>query len=93
MPTAISGLADWADVGEAERRVGTVDALANIAALALQVGSWRARSRGNRSKAVALSTSAIAVSSAAAVLAVIELRRGVGVDQTAFDDPPTAWTW
>lgn len=93
VPTAVTGLADWADVGENERRVGTVHALANVAALALQVASWRARHRSNRAAGVGLTAGAIALSTAAAWLGGhLSFGRGVGVDETAFEAPPTTWT-
>src|SRR5919202_675609 len=48
LPTAASGLSDWADVRGRARRVGTVHALGNTTALTLHTLSWLARRRGNR---------------------------------------------
>ena len=48
VPTALSGLSDWADVRGANRRVGTLHAIGNTTALALQVVSWFARRSGHR---------------------------------------------
>ena len=48
LPTAASGMADWNDTYGGPRRVGTVHALANSAALLLQIQSRRARRKGRR---------------------------------------------
>jgi uncharacterized membrane protein len=61
VPTALTGASDWADVearDPAARRVGVVHAAANIAALALQLGSLSARMRGARGRGVLLSLAA-----------------------------------
>ena len=51
VPTAASGLSDWAELRGGSRRVGTVHALGNAAGLALHMLSLRARRRGNRGAA------------------------------------------
>lgn len=53
VPTAASGLSDWAEV-QGGRRVGSVHAIGNVTALALQGLSWAARRRGHRGLGVAL---------------------------------------
>jgi hypothetical protein len=58
LPTAATGATDWADseaVDDGVRRVGAVHAMANTAALALQVASWSARRRGRTGRGKALS--------------------------------------
>jgi nitrite reductase/ring-hydroxylating ferredoxin subunit/uncharacterized membrane protein len=93
VPTALTGASDWADVGSAERRVGLVHATANTTALVLQTASWRARRRGSHGRGVLLSTAALGVASVSAWLGGhLSFARGVGVDETAFEEPPTAWT-
>jgi uncharacterized membrane protein len=61
IPTALTGSSDWADVeanDPAARRVGAVHAVANVAALGLQVVSLAARRRDARARGVALSLAA-----------------------------------
>jgi len=44
LPTAVTGLAEWASVtSRADRRTGALHALLNVTALACYAGSWRAR--------------------------------------------------
>lgn len=93
LPTAASGLSDWAELRGGTRRVGLVHAAGNTTALTLQVLSLRARLRGDRGKGVALSTLAMGVAGLAAWLGGhLSFARGVGVNQTVFEDFPTAWT-
>ncbi len=54
-PTALSGLSDWHDTHDDDRRVGVVHAAANTTALLLQLASWRARGRGHRVRGAMLS--------------------------------------
>jgi nitrite reductase/ring-hydroxylating ferredoxin subunit/uncharacterized membrane protein len=93
LPTAASGLSDWAELRGGTRRVGLVHALGNTTALTLQILSLRARRRGERGKGVGLSTLAMTVASMSALLGGhLSFGRGVGVNQTAFEDFPTSWT-
>jgi nitrite reductase/ring-hydroxylating ferredoxin subunit/uncharacterized membrane protein len=92
-PTAVAGLSDWAELGEGPRRVGMVHGLGNSVAITLHAGSWFARRAGRRTTGVALSTLGLAVAGASAWLGGhLSFAQGVGVDQTAFEDPPTTWT-
>lgn len=62
LPTAVAGLADWATMSRARQRVGTVHAVANLAATALYTGSLAHRLRGRRLRGVALAmTGAVAM--------------------------------
>lgn len=93
LPTALSGLADWAELKDGERRIGTVHALGNAAAVALQSASWLLRRHDRRGAAFALSSLAMTLSAGSAWLGGhLSFGRGVGVDQTAFESPPSAWT-
>lgn len=93
VPTALTGLSDWADVTAGTRRVGFVHAVANTTALGLQAASWRSRRQGGHARGVLLSTAALGVASVSAWLGGhLSFARGVGVDETAFEDPPTSWT-
>jgi nitrite reductase/ring-hydroxylating ferredoxin subunit/uncharacterized membrane protein len=96
VPTAASGLNDWADTTPADdgvRRVGAVHAVANVAALGLYAASLAARRRGRHGRGVALGLAG------AGALAVgghlgghLSYAKAVGVDQTAFESGPEDWT-
>jgi nitrite reductase/ring-hydroxylating ferredoxin subunit/uncharacterized membrane protein len=93
VPTAAAGLSDWAELRGGTQRVGLVHAFGNTTALTLQVMSLRARLRGDHSKGVGLSTLAMGVAGMSAWLGGhLSFGRGVGVNQTAFEDFPAAWT-
>jgi len=93
LPTAAAGLSDWAELRGGTRRVGLVHALGNTTALTLQILSLRARRRGQHWQGVGLSTVAMGVAGASAWLGGhLSFGRGVGVNQTAFEDFPSAWT-
>jgi nitrite reductase/ring-hydroxylating ferredoxin subunit/uncharacterized membrane protein len=93
VPTATAGLSDWAELSGGSRRVGGVHALGNTTALVLHALSWTARMRGNRTRGVALSALGYAVASVSAWLGGhLSFARGVGVNQTAFEEIPEQWT-
>jgi nitrite reductase/ring-hydroxylating ferredoxin subunit/uncharacterized membrane protein len=93
LPTAAAGASDWADLRGGSRRVGLVHALGNTTALTLQILSLRARRRGYHGAGVGLSTLALATASLSAWLGGhLSFGRGVGVNQTAFEDFPSSWT-
>ena len=93
VPTALSGLSDWADVRGGSRRVGTLHAIGNITALTLHVLSWFARRGGNRPRGLLLSGLGLSAATLAAWLGGhLSFRRGVGVNETAFDSAPSDWT-
>jgi nitrite reductase/ring-hydroxylating ferredoxin subunit/uncharacterized membrane protein len=92
VPTAAAGASDWAELLDAERRVGLVHALGNTTALLLQVASWRSRRSGHRGRGVGLSTVAFGVATVSAWLGGhLSYGRGVGVNQTAFEEGPDEW--
>ncbi|MEV3921001.1 Rieske 2Fe-2S domain-containing protein [Actinomadura coerulea] len=89
VPTALTGLNDWADTLGAERRVGLVHAGANTVALALYAASLGARSR----KAKALRFAGMAVMGISAYLGGhLTFTRGVNVNRTAWQQGPEEWT-
>jgi nitrite reductase/ring-hydroxylating ferredoxin subunit/uncharacterized membrane protein len=96
VPTAATGLNDWADTAPADegvRRVGAVHAVANVAALALYTASLAARRRGDHGRGVALGLGGIGALSAGGFLgAHLAYAQGVGVDRTAFESGPEEWT-
>lgn len=95
LPTAVTGASDWADAEPADdrvRRSGVVHALSNTVALGLQTASWMARRRGDRRRGIALSAAAGAAMAVSGHLGGhLSYVRGVGVDQTAFDEGPEDW--
>ena len=96
VPTAVSGLNDWADTTPASdgvRRIGAVHAVANVAALGLYTASYAARRRDAHGRGIALGLAG------AGALAVgghlgghLSYSRAVGVDNTAFESGPDEWT-
>jgi nitrite reductase/ring-hydroxylating ferredoxin subunit/uncharacterized membrane protein len=93
VPTALSGLSDWAELRGGTRRVGTVHAMGNSTALVLHALSWLARRSGDRNRGRALSAAGTAIAMGSAWLGGhLSFGKGVGVNQTVFEDAPTEWT-
>ena len=95
-PTVASGLSDWAQTVYGDRRarpVGLVHASANLTASALYAASLVARRRGVPGHARLLSLAGGAALSVGGLLGGhLSFTRGVGVNQTAFDEGPRDWT-
>ena len=95
-PTVASGLTDWAMTVYGDRRtrpVGLVHASANLTASALYAASLAARRRGVPGRARLLGLAGAAALSVGGHLGGhLSLTRGVGVNQTAFDEGPRDWT-
>lgn len=93
IPAAATGSTDWSDTTGTEQRVGFIHAVANSAALALQGISYLRRRQGKQKSAMALSTVALGITAFAGYLGGhLTLRRGTGVDHTAFQDRSDTWT-
>jgi nitrite reductase/ring-hydroxylating ferredoxin subunit/uncharacterized membrane protein len=93
VPTAAAGLSDWAELRGGSRRVGGVHALGNTTALLLHTLSLIARRRGKRVRGVALSACGYGVATFSAWLGGhLSFAKGVGVNQTAFEELPGDWT-
>ena len=93
LPTAAAGFSDWAELRGGTRRVGIVHATGNTTALVLRALSWAARRRGDRGRGVTLSALGFGIAGFSAWLGGhLSFARGVGVNQTAFDDAPDEWT-
>jgi nitrite reductase/ring-hydroxylating ferredoxin subunit/uncharacterized membrane protein len=94
--TAATGATDWADAEPADprvRRVGLVHAATNSVALGLYGASFLARRNGSRGRGKVLALAGMTVLSAGGYLgAHLTFARGVGPNQTAFDEGPTDWT-
>ncbi|GAB1513165.1 DUF2231 domain-containing protein [Actinophytocola sp. KF-1] len=67
-PTALLGLADYADLDERQRRVGVVHAMTNTVAAALFTGSYVSRARGAHRRGTVLSALGLTVLSAGGAL-------------------------
>jgi nitrite reductase/ring-hydroxylating ferredoxin subunit/uncharacterized membrane protein len=92
VPTASAGLSDWAELRGGSRRVGSVHALGNTTALLLHTLSWLARRRGDRARGVTLSALGYGAASFSAWLGGhLSFAKGVGVNQTAFEEAPSEW--
>jgi nitrite reductase/ring-hydroxylating ferredoxin subunit/uncharacterized membrane protein len=95
LPTALAGWTDWADstVGNpAVKRVGIVHAASNVAALTLFAGSWVARKRGSRATGKLMALVAGGALGAGGYLGGhLSYAEGIGVDQTAFEQPEADW--
>lgn len=96
VPTALSGLSDYADAEPGHddvRRIGAVHAIANVTALALYGASLVARRRGAHAAGVALGLAGSGAIVAGGWLGGdLAYALGVGVDNTAFDERPQDWT-
>ena len=92
LPTAASGLADWSELLEPDRRVGAVHAMANVAATSLYAWSFLARRRGRRAKGVALGMAGAAAATVGGFLGGhLSYRRAAGVNRQASDTGPADW--
>lgn len=92
IPTAVTGLSDWSDLGDADRRIGLVHATANSVAVTCYVASLVARRRGHRGAGIVLGVAGASAATAGGFLGGhLVFRRGAGVDHTTFDDGPDEW--
>jgi nitrite reductase/ring-hydroxylating ferredoxin subunit/uncharacterized membrane protein len=96
LPASATGMAEWADAESAStevRRVGIVHAAANAGATALFGASLLARRSGSRGAGRLLALAGAGLLGASGHLGGhLAFADGVGVDQTAFEDPPDEWT-
>lgn len=93
LPTALTGLSDWADTQGAERRVGLVHAALNVTALGIFTAS--AVARGAQARGVGVATAALGmglVTVSGWLGGHLAYARGVGTDTTAFEVAPEEWT-
>ncbi len=92
VPTAAAGLSDWSDTIGEERRIGTVHAAANVAALWLYTWSWFARRAGRRKAGVTLGLLGATAASAGGYLGGhLVYRQGVGADRNAWKHGGEDW--
>lgn len=97
VPTALTGVSDWADAEPADdgvRRVGLVHANLNTTALAVYAASLAARRRGAYGRGTALALAGMGILTVSGYLGGhMSFTRGVGPNQTAFDPGPQEWTY
>lgn len=92
LPTAATGLAEWAGTGEREQRVGVVHAGANTVALGLYTASWRARRNHRHGRGVLLGLAGSAAVSVGGYLGGhLAAARKVSSRHPAFEEPETTW--
>jgi nitrite reductase/ring-hydroxylating ferredoxin subunit/uncharacterized membrane protein len=94
VPTAITGLSEFSDVGRKEERTtGVAHAVGNTLALLLYLRSYVHRKRGRRARGLALSALGAGVMVGSGFLGGhLAFRRGVGVDRTVFLPRTTRWS-
>ena len=95
VPAWITGMQEWADTEPASpsvRRIGVIHATANIAAVGLFGASLAARRSGARGGGKLLALMGAGMVGVSGHLGGhLSYAEGVGVDQTAFEDPPEDW--
>ena len=95
-PTAWAGWADWADTepgNDPVRRVGMAHAIANGTAAAFYGASFAARRRGAHATGVLFGLAGAAAMGAGGWMGGdLVFARGVGVNETLFDEDPGDWT-
>lgn len=93
LPTAATGLSDWSDHIGAERRIGLVHAMTNVAAVACYSLSLLARRRGARARGVAWSLAGVSALAAGAYLGGhLSFVQGVNVNRNAWQEGVEEWT-
>lgn len=93
IPTAMTGLNDWSDTIGGERRIGTVHAGANVAALGLYVASLISRGAGHRGRGKLLGLAGLGVLMAGGYLGGhLSYAKAVNVNHTVFEYRPPEWT-
>jgi nitrite reductase/ring-hydroxylating ferredoxin subunit/uncharacterized membrane protein len=92
LPTAMTGLADWADTEDAPRRIGAVHGLVNSVALASYLLSWTSRRRDHHARGVILGMFGAGAATIGAYLGGhLVSRTGTGVDVNAGQPRPNEW--
>lgn len=93
VPTAATGLHDWSDTHEKERRVGIVHAAGNSLALTLYTASAVARAKDRRGLGVLLGLGGLGSMLLSAFLGGhLSYASGVNVNRTAWHEAPKDWT-
>jgi nitrite reductase/ring-hydroxylating ferredoxin subunit/uncharacterized membrane protein len=89
----LAGGSDWGDTTGPARRVGLVHAVANTTAVACYGASWWNRRKGRQLRGVAYGLVGATAATVGGYLGGHLLQElGIGVDNTAFETRPEAWT-
>ena len=95
LPTALTGLTEWADSARSDtevRRIGLVHAGANVAAVAFFTASLAARRSDKRARGKLLGLAGMAALTVGGHLGGhLSYAKGIGVDQTTFEARPPEW--
>lgn len=90
---AATGWTDWSDTHAQNRKVGLLHGLLMVVTTLLYSGSLAARLRGHRKSGMLLADLGLATLSAGAYLGGDEVYHiGYGVNNTAFENPPSEFT-
>lgn len=92
---AVTGAAQWFDLQNEEepRRLGSLHAMLNSAALGFYVASWVLRDRGHRGPGIATAWTGYTIASTSAwVGGHLSYALGIGVSRDAFENAPMEWT-
>lgn len=92
---AVTGLADWSDVGGSHRRMGMAHALINVGGLTLNVASLALRAGGKKNRGLARTLSAggyVLNAAAAYVAGELVYNLGQAVNRDAWVDGPDKFT-
>ena len=96
VPTAMSGLADWSEVGSAKgaKRVGLIHMTANTVTAALYAGSWLARRKGKHARGRNLALAGVGTLTVGGYLGGhLAYSNAVGVNRNAdVSKGPADWT-
>jgi nitrite reductase/ring-hydroxylating ferredoxin subunit/uncharacterized membrane protein len=92
LPAAVTGLSDWTDTDQAEKRVGLVHATSNTVAVGCFTMSWWARRRGGRAGQGWSLLGATVATGAGWLGGHLAYTMGVGVDTNAFEVGPAQWS-
>jgi nitrite reductase/ring-hydroxylating ferredoxin subunit/uncharacterized membrane protein len=93
LPTAATGIADWADTEGEAKRIGAVHAVTNSIGLGCYYLSWKARRRGHHGRGVLWGLAGATAATVAATLGGhLVYRLGTGVDVNAPEEGPQDWT-
>ena len=90
--SAVTGVTDWQHTHEADRRVGAVHGLVNLAATALYAQSWWDRRRGRHGRGIALTALGYGITVAGSYLGgALVFESGIGIDQSGARLRTTEW--
>jgi nitrite reductase/ring-hydroxylating ferredoxin subunit/uncharacterized membrane protein len=91
--SAVTGVTDWQHTHEADRRVGAVHGLVNLAATALYMQSWWDRRKGHHGRGIVLTALGYGITVAGSYLGgALVFDSGIGIDQSGERLRTSTWT-